>query len=310
MEFRRYLRTARKNWLLILVTTLVGVALAATYSLTRTPLYQSVTTVFVSTQDASTAAELQQGSIFTQGRVKTYIELVSTPSVLSPVISRLNLAITPDQLASRIRATAPPNSTLIDIYVVDSDAERASQTANSVAESLASVVRGLEPAASDGTSRVQMTQVSEAHPQAKPSSPNTPLNLYLGTIVGLVSGLIAASSRDKLDSRMRNSRDIEEILRAPRIGVIAYDPNSTDRPLLAHTDPSSTQAESFRTLRTNLQFVSATGGTSFVVTSSTSNEGKSTTAVNLAIVLAEAGKRVVLVDADLRRPKVSEYLSI
>jgi capsular exopolysaccharide synthesis family protein len=76
-------------------------------------------------------------------------------------------------------------------------------------------------------------------------------------------------------------------------------------------DPRSPRAESFRTLRTNLQFLNTEGTSrSFVVTSSVPSEGKSTTAANLAIALADAGGRVLVVDADLRRPKLAEYMGL
>jgi succinoglycan biosynthesis transport protein ExoP len=75
--------------------------------------------------------------------------------------------------------------------------------------------------------------------------------------------------------------------------------------------PQSPRAEAFRQLRTNLQFVEVTdNGRTFVVTSSVPGEGKSTTSANLAITLAEAGSKVLLIDGDLRRPKVAEYMGI
>jgi succinoglycan biosynthesis transport protein ExoP len=78
-----------------------------------------------------------------------------------------------------------------------------------------------------------------------------------------------------------------------------------------HDDPRSPRAESFRTLRTNLQFLDiGRENRSFVVTSSIQGEGKSTTVANLAITLADAGARVLVVDADLRRPKLHEYLGL
>ncbi|MET0887058.1 MAG: polysaccharide biosynthesis tyrosine autokinase, partial [Mycetocola sp.] len=128
---------------------------------------------------------------------------------------------------------------------------------------------------------------------------------------GLAVGLGAALLREALDNRVRNERDVELITTAPVIGGIAFDPKAKQRPLIVHVDPRSPRAESFRTLRTNLSFLDVGAqGRMFVVTSSVQSEGKSTTAANLAISLADAGARVLLVDADLRRPKVAEYMGI
>ena len=86
MELSDYIRVLRKSWLIIVAAALVGVAAAAAYSLTRTPIFSSESQVFVSTQGAGTIGELQQGNTFSQARVTTYTNLATTPLVLQPAI--------------------------------------------------------------------------------------------------------------------------------------------------------------------------------------------------------------------------------
>jgi capsular exopolysaccharide synthesis family protein len=117
--------------------------------------------------------------------------------------------------------------------------------------------------------------------------------------------------RQALDTKLKNEDDITGVTALPVLGRIPFDAKAKHRPLVVTADPQSVQSEAYRQLRTNLQFVSSTGRSRIVlVTSSVPGEGKSASAVNLALSLAEAGSRVCLVEADLRRPGIGRYLDL
>lgn len=310
MELSDYIRVLRKSWLIIVAAALVGVAAAAAYSLTRTPIYSSESQVFVSIQGAGTIGELQQGNTFSQARVTSYTNLATTPLVLQPVIDELGLALTPSELAEQVSASNALNTTIISITAMDADPALSAEIANAVSASLTATVEQIETPGGSDVSPVKLTSVTEAQPGLAPVSPNVTMNLILGGLVGLALGIGIAVLREVLDTRVRTQRDIAAVTERPLIGAIPFDPRAKDRALIVHEDPLSPRSEAFRALRTNLQFLDMEGGHSFVITSSLPSEGKSTTALNLALALADAGKNVALLDADLRKPKVAEYLGI
>lgn len=312
MELRDYVRIVRKGWILITAIALLAIAAAAAYSFVKTPEYSASAKVFVSVQSSDTVTDLVQGNTFTQNRVKSYAALVTTPVVLKPVISKVGLQTTVAELAPRVTATAPLDTSLIQIDATSTDPQQAAALANAASQSLSEAVQGLEaPRASTGLSPVRISQVTDAVAPTSPTAPNIPLNLALGALIGLALGLGAAVLRETLDTRIRGEHDVHGISTAPIVGGIAFDPRAPEHPLIVQDDPRSVRAESFRTLRTNFQFLG--GGDrrgSFVVTSSVQGEGKTTTVANLAIALADAGRRVVIIDADLRRPRLAEMLGL
>jgi capsular exopolysaccharide synthesis family protein len=145
-----------------------------------------------------------------------------------------------------------------------------------------------------------------------PVSPNHAVNAIFGLVAGLGLGIGLAFMRDRLSERVRSSEEAEAYLEAPILATIPPTASSWPRrrePLLVTSVQSrSPAAEGYRVLRTGvLSAASAAGVKSIAVTSAYSGEGKSATVANLGVVLARAGKRVCLVSADLRRPRLHEF---
>lgn len=311
VELRDYLRVFRKNWIVIVILTVVGAGLGLTYALVATPTYVASAKVFVSTSGALTAADLQQGNSFTQQRVKTYADLVRTAAVLQPTIDALNINISVEDLRPQVSASAPLNTTVIDITASNTSPTFAASLATGTAEQLIQTVEDIETTSPALGSPVRLTVVQEAAVPTAPESPKRALSVALGLLLGLALGVAVALVRSALDTRIRNERDLAQVTDLPVLGGIVFDPKAKDRPLIVHEDSHSPRAESFRTLRTNLQFLDAgRRERGFVITSSVPGEGKSTTAANLAIALAQSGAKVLLVGADLRKPKMAQYMGV
>ncbi|MDN6173712.1 MAG: polysaccharide biosynthesis tyrosine autokinase [Yaniella sp.] len=314
MELRDYLRILYTNWVLIVATTLIGVASAAAVSLLATPIYEAEAKVYVSVQsDSQASGDLLQGANFAQQNMATFAELATTESVLEPLSEELGLAQTQSELAEQVTVSAPADSTLLNITVTDENPERAAQIANELGAQLKSLVEEDLESPQDGeeSSPVEVNTVQSANVPTTPVSPRLELNLVLGLLLGFAVGVGVAMLRHALDTRLRSVDDIEEITDTPVLGRIPDDPQASKKPLIVHLDPKHPRAESYRTLRTNLQFLNVDDESkTFVISSAGSGEGKSTTASNLALALAETGLKVALVDGDLRRPRVDTFMGI
>ncbi|MFJ5975896.1 polysaccharide biosynthesis tyrosine autokinase [Arthrobacter sp. KFRI-F3372] len=311
MDLSDYLRILRRNWILVVTLVLTGILLGGAASVLSKPTYRAETQLFVAIQGSGSVQELQQGNTFSQARVQSYVKTVETPVVLQPVIDVLGLPVTAEDLSSRVEATTDLNTVLINISVEDTSPVQSAAIAQEVAKSLIRAVEELETPKNGGSSPVSLSIIKPATAPSSPSAPNTRLNLLLGLVAGLAMGATGTVLRTKLDTRISGEADLRQITGSPLLGGISFDPDAMRKPLLTQVAPQSQRAESFRQLRTNLQFANVSvEARTVLVTSSIPGEGKSTTATNLAIALAQAGKTVCLVDADLRRPMVNEYLGL
>jgi succinoglycan biosynthesis transport protein ExoP len=312
MDLQQYVRVLRAHWLLIVASVLVCTVAAALLAWTRTPTYAARTQLFVSAPGIpADLSETYQGGLFSQQRVLSYAEIVPSPAVAQAVIRQLGLPESVAQLQGKIRASVPKDTVLINVTVKDRSPRRARAIANAVAEQFSSFVSTLETRQGDRNSPVKVSVTSQAQLPTNPVSPRKLVYLALGVLLGLVLGTGAAVLREAVDKRIRGEDDAAAAADAPVLGSIVEDPAADSRPLIVVNDPFSVQAEAYRRLRTNLRVLSVDHNLrSFVVSSAVASEGKTLIVANLGIAFAQAGYRVVLVDADLRWPKLAEVLGI
>ncbi|MEW1961042.1 polysaccharide biosynthesis tyrosine autokinase [Microbacterium sp. NPDC077644] len=313
MTIQDYLRIVRRNLVLILSLTVIGLSIGTVVALTTPTRYSASTELFISAQASTgTPAELNLARTYAQQAATSYVEIISSSLVLQPVIDDLGLDTTVGALAAAVTASAANLSTAITVAVTDENPGQAARIANAIGESFTAVVaEQLERPVDSRPSIVRIDTLEAAQVPTSPAAPNVRLIVILGALLGLGAGIGVAVLRSVLDNRIRTIEDVERAISVPVLGGIALDPQARERPLAIASDPRDRRAEAFRALRTNVRFLVPGGDpAAFVITSAGPGEGKSTTSANLAIAFAEAGARVALVDADLRLPRVAEYFAI
>lgn len=327
MTVDRALLALRERGALVVLCVLLGLlgAGVATYLAPRA--YAADVTLYVSLQgQAETSEDAYEANELAKERALSYAPLITDERITQPVIDRLALPMTTAQLDDSITVTVEPETTVISATVRGSTPQQAADIANTLAAEFEGLVGELEqpigetpappppgqpaPPAPE-PSRIGVQTIRPATPQDTPVSPDVPFGLALGAALGLVIGVAGVLIRAVRDTSVRSAEQLRELAQAPVLAEIAHDRRVPTRPLLVDDPFGSPRAEAFRKLRTNLQFLNGARGRGvIVVTSARMGEGTSTTACNLAIALAEAGNRVLLVDANLRDPGVADYLGV
>ncbi len=311
LYFRDYLRVLRRGWPAIVLATLLGVAVASAYLSVAPKVYTATSSILVSAQGSEDIAQLQQGNDFSAQVVRTYAEIAKSPTVLQPVVDELGLPGDADDLSANLSISVVGETSVLEITSRDSDPQRAADIANAVAASSMEVIADLGAPADPGAAPlVRLDQIREAAVPRAAVSPNERITLVLGVVVGLVIGLALALLLNALDRRVRGTRDLWPLAERSLLARIPHRRGLRRQPLAVRDDPGGRVGEAYRTLRTNLRFLEPAGARSFAIAGSTTDEGSTGVAVNVAWSLAEAGSRVALVDTDLRTPGVGPMLGL
>ncbi|MCT2140676.1 polysaccharide biosynthesis tyrosine autokinase [Dietzia cinnamea] len=315
MDLRDLLSVLRARWIVIVAATLIGGLLALGTSLLTPPSYQAKVQFYVTVAGGDSAAAAYQGSLGAQQRVQSYAALVKSTDITRQVVDAAGAELTPAQVAENTTASADAKTVLLNIAVTDSDPERALSLAEGFGEVLPEAINQLETPDGGGPALAKLTVVNPPALPTTPVAPKTEQNVAIGIVLGLLGGIGLVLLINTLDRRVKSKDQLERLTNTAVVGSIPFRKPEDKEKGAEHVVPfregHSPAAESFRRLRTNLQFLNVDNPPRvFVVTSSVAAEGKTETAINLSLALAEAGNRVLLIEADLRRPLVVSYMSM
>jgi succinoglycan biosynthesis transport protein ExoP len=348
--FQRYLETVREHWFLILACTVIALAGAAAYVKIAPKSYSATAELEAqATQPSDTVLDslpvLHSSGDPTQD-VLTASGLVTTPQVATAVAHALHVNMSASALLGKVSATPQGQSSIVDVQATDSSPRFAQELANAFVTQTVAVrtaamhaailaqlpalkrevgSAGAGASSAAGSASQQRSEyeqllvsndptlqpIAAAQLPGGPSSPQTKTSLAAGLVGGLLVGIAAAFLFSALDPRLRREEQLREVFlgvpvlaRIPKVGH-----RHKPRPLVP-SELSFPAAEGYRTLRTTLTSRAGKGPQAYLVTGSAPAEGKTTTAIGLAAALAQAGGRVILIEADLRRPRIASAFGI
>jgi tyrosine-protein kinase len=328
-------RAIRARWLLFTVCCIVPIA-AAALAAARPPIpvYSATAGLFVQPtilfEGADAYSAAAAAATLAQQQTPSYASLVDSPAVLRAVIADLHLATTPSQLSRQVSATSPLNSVVIDITARGDSAAAARDIANDTAQRFIGLAEGMSgsilghvlvpppvpgpPEVGPAVVRPQfkLSLVKPALLPTAPGSSHKTTDLLLGLVVGLAVGLTAVILREKTDLRVRTVGEARSSTGCSFVATVG-DTRGGAVSLIRRAglpirtaDPGSSAAESFRRLRLGLApALSAHQAQSLAVTSLAPGDCGPAVAINLALVLAEAGSSVLLVDADAHAGQIA-----
>ena len=307
MELRDYLRIIRKRAWLIMLAVAVCAGAAYVTSTATAPVYEGTAKLLVvaKVDPRGGADSALQGTLLSQQLVKSFAQIIQSRATAEAALRLDPQPFSPRQLQAKVHAEPVTDTLLIELRVEDTDPARAKRLTNSIARAFMMTVPNLQ---SGSTLRVSL--VEPALRPLAPVRPRTKLNVTLGLLLGLMLGFGLAFLREFLDRSLKTPEELEVAADAPVVGTIPPF-KAHKQPIPVAEQPRTSVAEAFRKLRTNFAFLGVDRQSiCCVVTSPSASEGKSTVTANLAIALAQAGQRVAVVDADLRKPTLHKLFDL
>lgn len=307
MDLLDILKAVRRSLLLVIACSLLGVALALTWVLTRPPMYSATAQVLISPELTTSGTDPSSQASFVQSRIASYLHLGTTPYVLESVGERVGMS--PAEVATKLMLSNPEGTTILAIQATGGDAVSVVKLADAEQTQLALAITALETPAGTRNSQVSVAPIQDAASDIY--AVKTPLasTVVLWGTTGLILGVIGALLRSAYDTKIRNTASLRRATDIAQIGAIPLDLHK--KSLIGLNGLQNILGgNAYHALRVNVQFLESTLGNIFIVTSSERFEGRTTIAANLAIALAEAGKRTILIDADLYEPSIASSMRL
>lgn len=311
MNLDRYFSVLRNGWKVIIALAVLGGVIMGIYSLISTPQYRATTTLFFYLSGGDSTTQLLQGSTYAQNQVRSFAILAEQPAVLDPVIRQLNLDTTSVQLSRQVTTNVPLDTVVMDVSVSDTSATEAAAIANAIGAQMSTAISSLTPSgdAAVKTASVRVSTIAPAQVPQSAYAPNTKLNVAIGLALGAILGVAVVVLRAVTNNRVSSLEDVRQLTNIPVVGDIPFNPDAESEPVV-NPDANSSQADAYRRLAANYGFLDYEHSLrAIVVTSCLPNEGKSTSTLNLAVALSNK-RRVIVVDADLRRPSIANLTGL
>lgn len=296
-----YLNIIRKRIILILFITICPMIIAGILSFyVIKPIYEGESTVIVGkdSMDEITQSEV----IMYQDLIKTYSEIGKSRVVAENAIKNLELDILVKEFMLNLSITPKLDTQIIEISYKSKTPEIAAKGANALSQAFVEEAQKLLPS-------VSVKIMDNALIPEEPIAPNKKLNISMSFILGLIFSLGFAFLIEYLNNTIKNEDDVERHLQLPTIGVIPKENKMVN--LIVAKEPKAPITEAFKSMRTNLLFSMKNRGLkTLMVCSSVPKEGKTSVSTNIAVAIAQTGKRVLLIDCDLRKPCVHRHFNI
>jgi capsular exopolysaccharide synthesis family protein len=310
IDIKDFLGYLKKYLVPMIVVALIATGGSIFYNLAiKTPMYKTSTTVVLAqqTSDKTTSSVTLNDISINQKLVATYTEIVKSKLVLEQVIEDLKLDTTAEKLAKHVTVTAIEDTEILKITVEDGNRIAAAQIANKIAEVFTKEIVNIYQL--NNVSVIDVAQVND-----KQSNNTTVRDAAIAMLLSVFGVSAIAFIIYYFDDSIKYSEDLEKKIGLPIAGKIIkseIEKKTIGDELLVDKYPKSIVSESIKSLRTNLQFSNVDKGfKTILVTSANAEEGKSFVSSNLAISFAQANKKVLLIDCDLRKGRLHKLFNL
>lgn len=309
IDIKDFMSYLKKFLIPMIVVAILAIGASVFYNLAiKTPMYKTSTTVVLAQKtDDKTASVTLNDINLSQKLVSTYSEIIKSKLVLEQVINDLNLDTSIEKLSKHVVVSAVEDTEIIKITVEDANRIVAAQIANKIADVFTKEIVNIYQL--NNVSVIDVAQVND-----KQSNNTTIRDAVIALFVSVFGISAIAFVIYYFDDSIKYSEDLETKVGLPVAGKIIkseIEKRTVGDELLVDKYPKSIVSESIKSLRTNLQFSNVDKGfKTILMTSANASEGKSFVSSNLATSFAQANKKVLLVDCDLRKGRLHKLFNI